>query len=612
MGRLRALLSRWASLARVQRWTLTAALLAVVGLLTLGWLTRLATAPARLISDEVDLGPYGLPGIELQIIYPARLTISQDASRPGLITVLARATSEEAITAFELVLPLPDNAVSFVDTFGNHVPVRLRVVPGHPDAVPYTLRVAHGQTQLQGRLLLPYRVPVVPAVRGDNEALSVRAMAFEIKLESRWEHTYRLLGAAFSTVALPSLLIGVMALLGWGIFQRHQRCQRARMEHMLAAAYMRLREHIKLEQWTDARREIEQISITRPHYRDVEHLDTVVSAAETSAWRREQLYTLGIQAYQRHDWPTAVQAFRAIEQESPYYRDVRFLQRTAALYADLRSRDRSLRRRAAEELGQVADLLDLSPLVAALGDRSEQVAEAAMASFRIMGLPAVDVLLGGLAHGDATVRERCHRLLEELGQSAREPVTEALRSPDARITAGAATLLAHLGARRELATALLWAPPEHLDGLVTALLSEGAAAATSLIEVLLQAPPERQQTVINALAALKAREDISRRLEEAQRATRDAAQKALLQRALDAQPAGFATGARRPSEAPPSDAGGAQVPDRAVPAPRSAAPAPGRPLGLAAPAGPAPSPQGKQGLAAGVLRRLRSLDKGKS
>ena len=64
----------------------------------------------------------------------------------------------------------------------------------------------------------------------------------------------------------------------------------------------------------------------------------MVTSAEMAARRREQLYQIGVEAYRARNWPSAVQAFGAIEQETPYYREVRFLG-GSALYADLASRD---------------------------------------------------------------------------------------------------------------------------------------------------------------------------------------------------------------------------------------------------------------------------------
>ena len=496
-------------------------------------------SPARHAGDAVALDAYGLPDVYLKIIYPTRLSVEHGGSKATAITVLARADSKEAIQPLELVLPLPDEALAFVDLQGTHVPGRLQIIPGYPDAWPYDLRVVHGDTQFRAGPLRPYRVSILPAIRNDGQIVSVPELAFRIRLESRWEGAFREFAVSFSSVGTPYLLVAVVLLLVAGVWQQVNQGRRRASEKKLTALYVRLREQVKLDHWAEARREIERIRHLRPHYRDTDQLDSLVSAAESAGWRREQLYSNGLRAYKDRDWPTAVHAFRAVEEETPYYRDVRFLRRTAALYADLGSRDRSLRLDAARELGEVADLVDMTPLLIALGDRSSEVADAARDSFQRIGHDALDVLLGGLAHRDQALRQRAYSLIEGMGQSARDGLLGALRSSTPRITGQAAMLLIALGARQELAEALLWLPPEHQEGVVTALISEGLVACNALIAVLLKAPPGRQQVLINALAALKSCENIDHRLAERMRATKDAAQKELLQRALDAPATSF-------------------------------------------------------------------------
>lgn len=526
----------WQAL-RAHPWVVIGALIALACLLSLGWLGRLATTPGRRAGAYVALGPYGVPGVDLKIVHPTRLGPETSADHATTITVLARARSQEATQAVELVLPLPDEAIAFVDLDGTHVPGRMAVVPGHPDALPYDLRVVHGDTQLQGRLLRSYRASILPLIRIGGQTTPVPDLAFEIRLESRWTQACRAFALAFFSLVIPCLTAAALALLAVWILHRVARLWRLSQERQLASIHAQLRQHIRLERWGSARREIERVRLMRPHYRDLDQLDAQVSAAETATRRQEQLYEAGNRAYKSRDWPMAAQAFASVESEAPYYRDVRFLRRTAVLYADLRSRDRSRRVTAARELGEVADLLEMTPLLRALGDRSEEVADAAEASFQRIGLEAFDVLLGGLAGDSEAVRQRAYRLIEGYGQRARNRLLAALRGGDPRITAAVAALLVALGARQELAEALLRAPPEHQAGIVRALVGEGLAAFSPLVSVLLTAPPERQGVLINALAALKSREEIDRRLEEALRATKDPREKGLLQRVLNAKPA---------------------------------------------------------------------------
>jgi hypothetical protein len=560
MERMRTALAERLDWLGQRRWALVAAVLLLGSTLTTLWFVRLATAPARRASEPVDLTTYGLPGVQLRIVHPVRLSASEGTQELPLITASARADGPDTIRRFELAFPLSEQAILFVNGEGDPIPGRLSITPGYPDALPYNLRVVHAQTQLQGRLVVPYRLKITPTLRAGERALPVSELAFEIRLESRWEHAFRLFAATVFSVGLPYLILGALLLAAALVWQRYQTRLRRRREAELTTAYLRLREQIKIERWEDARLEIEAIRRVQPQYRDVDRLDALVSAAETAAWRREQLYSRGTSAYRARDWPTAVQAFGAIEAETPYYRDVRFLRRTAALYADLASRDRSLRIAAARELGDVADLIDVQPLVNALADPSEEVAQVAQASFGRIGLDGCDALLSALVHASPLARERAYHLLERLGQSARDHLMEALRSPNSQITAGAARLLATLGARRELAEALLWIDPTHQEGLVAAILSEGPAAAGVLIEGLLQAPPERQQLFVNALAALKLEEDIDRRIAEALRGTKDAQLRAVLQRALSAQPSGF--GVRVGDAGPTEEQGGDAEPGR--------------------------------------------------
>jgi len=190
----------------------------------------------------------------------------------------------------------------------------------------------------------------------------------------------------------------------------------------------------------------------------------------------------------------------------------------------------------------IADLVDMSPLLQALGDHAHDVVEAAEASFERIGLGAIDALLEGLGHERPGVRECCFRLIKGLGQSARDELLSALHSPNSRLASSVASLLATLGALEELADALIWSAPEHHPGIVEGLLQAGAAAANPLLSVLLKAPPERQQVLINAVSALKMSVQIDRRIEALRRATRDPEARELLRRVLDASPSGFAVG----------------------------------------------------------------------
>jgi hypothetical protein len=512
------------------RLTVSIALLALAAIVTLSWFVSLAASPARRAGDAVRLDTYGRPGVEVRIIHPTRLSVDETGERAARVTFSVRALERGATDPLELALPLSDDAVAFVNADGDHIPGRVRITPGYPDALPHDLRLAHGNTQLQGGLLFPYRVWIVPLLVTDDGTTPIRELAFGVRLESVWGQSMRTFAAGVARYGTPYLLLAALAVGAARVAARVRRGRVLAREKHLATVYGQLSEHVKLERWGEARQLIESIRALQSHYRDIDRLDSMVTSAEMATWRREQLYRIGVEAYRGRNWPSAVQAFGTIEEETPYYREVRFLRRTAALYADLASRDRSRRTQAAQELGEIADLIDMTPLLQALGDRSAVVADAAEDALRHIGADAFDVLLSGLAADSPTIRERCFRLIQGMGQTIRPALLGALRSDDPRLTAPVAGLLASLGAREELADALLAAPEPHQEGIVEALLSEGMAAGTVLIEALLEAPPERQQIIINALAALKLRVELDRRIDEAMRSTRDPAERELLQR----------------------------------------------------------------------------------
>ncbi len=545
----------WAGRHRV---TVGVTLLSLAGIVALSWFVSLAASPARHVGEPIRLDAYGRPGVEVRIIHPTRLTVVDTGDRARRVTLSARALAASATEPVEMVLPLPDDAVAFVDANGDHVPGRVRLTPGSPDALPHDLRLAHGNTQLQGGLIFPYRVWIVPRLVTEEGTTPIAELAFEVRLESVWGQSMRTFANGVARYGTPYVLLLILAAAALPVARRAWRRRDLAHAKHLAAAYGQLTEHVKLERWPEARQIIESIRALQPHYRDIDRIDTMVTSAEMATWRREQLYQIGVEAYRARNWPSAVQAFGAIEEETPYYREVRFLRRTAALYADLASRDRSRRVVAAQELGEIADLIDMTPLLHALGDSSEAVADAASEALGRIGVDAFDVLLSGLAIDSPPVRERCFRLILGMGQTARPALLGALRSSDPRVTAPVAQLLASLGARDELADALLAAPEPHQAGIVEALASEGMAACSALLGALLEAPQERQQTIINALAALKLRVDLDRRIDEAIRSTRDPAERELLQRAQRVPAAPFGVAGDAPAvdvrhEAPPAE-----------------------------------------------------------
>lgn len=202
------------------------------------WLMGLATSPARHAGQPVRLDAYGIPGVEIRIVYPTRLGVQHPGDDSATITVLARALSEETTEPLELAFSLSDASVAFVDSQGTHLPGRLKVVPGCPDALPYDLRVVHEDTQLRAGLLRAYRVDILPMVRVDGETVAVPELAFSLHLESYWEQIARTFTDSVVRVGTPYLVLGVMAaVIGWIWLrvgrQRARHARRAYRPHIL-------------------------------------------------------------------------------------------------------------------------------------------------------------------------------------------------------------------------------------------------------------------------------------------------------------------------------------------------------------------------------------------
>lgn len=533
---LRDQISHWVSKTRAwlggRQGKVVLALVLLIVVVAASWSIRAAVAPSHRASAPVMLDEYGLPGIELSLVYPVRVPYRGVGVEPAVLTVYARATEPEAVQPLDLVFPLPDATVTIVGADGLPAPGRLAVVPGYPDALPYSLLIVHADTQMQPSLFASRTVRITPLLRTDVGTVTVTELSFRTGVESRFGHALRSIVVWLSGWGLPVGAAVILVAALWRAWYNAGLRRRRAREQRLSALYTRLLDEVKVENWPAARERVEELRLVAPAYRDLDRLDTMISTAETSAWRREQLYNSGLEAYRQRDWPAAVQAFAAIEEETPYYRDVRFLRRTAALGADLRSRDRSLRVRAATELGEVADLLDMTPLLRALGDSSKEVADAAEAAFARIGEGAFDTLIEGLSADRLAVRERSYRLLKGMGQDIRDRLLGALHSPDPRVTAPVARLLEGLGARDALARALLFTSPEHHQGIIDALLSEDMGAAEALVDALLAAPEGREDVILRAIAALRACVDIDRYLDSRLRSAPDQVARQRIQKAL--------------------------------------------------------------------------------
>ncbi|NLD44511.1 MAG: hypothetical protein GX657_13580 [Chloroflexi bacterium] len=499
------------------------------GLVGMGALATWTSPPDRLATEAVPLEAYGLPGVEVRLLYPAALPAPGEKA---LLTVLARAGAPSEARPFTLAFTLPDEAAGFVDAAGWPTSGRLTVTPGAPEAAPYSLWLARTSTAAGGGLLRGRRIPVEVSLVTQEGAARVVGLSFTVGVPARLPRAARgLLRGAAAALWRPLTLATVLAAALWGAAQALRR-RRERERAESEALYQSLVEQVQGERWAEARRSLDALGAQASAYRDAPLLERRVREEEMALWRRERNYRRGTEAYRQREWRAAARAFDALERDDPYARDVPYLRRTAALYADLASRDRSRRIAAARALGEVGDLADWSPLVQALADPCEAVADAAEQAFQRSGPAAYEALLGGLRSPHEAVAARSERLLRGFGQPIRERLLAALRADDPALTARVAGLLAALGARRELAEALLWAEDAHLPGLAAALANEGVAAAGVLVDVLRTAPAERVGVVLAAIGALKARADVSRPLEEALRATRAREERERLERAV--------------------------------------------------------------------------------
>jgi hypothetical protein len=83
-------------------------------------------------------------------------------------------------------------------------------------------------------------------------------------------------------------------------------------------------------------------------------------------------------------------------------------------------------------------------------------------------------------------------------------------------------------------------------------VGEGAVSAGTLLDLLLRAPAARQPLLLRAIGALKARENIDRRIDELMGSTKDPGRKERLQRALDVEAVSVGTHRPEPAAAPSS------------------------------------------------------------
>lgn len=385
MNGLRAHGSTSLGIAGIVLGAITAAIIAVWLLLGLSVLVSWVQRPARYATGLVDLTTYGAPGIAVRLVYPTRLEPHAGPTADQAVTVFAVAESPEDVRTLSLALPLEGAAAYFADLQGQPVPGRLQITPGYPDPLPYTLYLLHGDSQLRGGLLLPRELEVRPTLLLADGPVPVPSLTLQVALPGRLTAAVTEALSSLKVTALPYLAMLSVGVLGAWIAVYGMQRRQTEYQQRLRDLYHHLQEYIRLEQWPDARQAVESIRLIEPGYRDVPLLESRIQAEQDAEWRKEKLFRGGLEAYRQGNWREAAKVFAEVEAEDPYYRDVHYMLRTAALYADLCSRDRSRRAAAASQLGEVGDLVRWEPLLDALGDHSSRVAEAAEHAFQQIG-----------------------------------------------------------------------------------------------------------------------------------------------------------------------------------------------------------------------------------
>jgi HEAT repeat protein len=111
--------------------------------------------------------------------------------------------------------------------------------------------------------------------------------------------------------------------------------------------------------------------------------------------------------------------------------------------------DWNVRRQAANTLGIIGDLNAVPHLIEALEDSEWNVRKyAAVALGKMRDKRAIPILVEALEDEDADVRWKSMLALEKLGESALDPLIEALKSKNWRLRARAAEILGKIGSER--------------------------------------------------------------------------------------------------------------------------------------------------------------------
>ena len=495
-------------------------------------------APSNQVIGPVELSDYPSPGVTVEMVLPQRLETwnTTDAAQVLTLYVTPHRPDVEGVS---LVFALGDRSVVLTDVNGQILSGPIEVSFQYPAEMILPLYVATAATGEGSGLLSFHTVSLNLYTLRDGVQTPVDGLGTQIALSSRLGSALRRVNDFLTRIALPIMaILTPFVLLGNWWAKRRQRQTDA--QKALDARYVFIRELVDAGQIVRAREAAALLRREAPNYARIDHLDEFLStlgsaeltASSVVSSNTESTLDEGIKAYKARDWELACGLLHTAQATDEYNPHLQFLYRTSCLYLALSGRDRSKRIAALRELGEIGDLVDLVPIVDALDDANSTVAKAAEETLLAIGPVAFDALARGLKNPSQSIKRRSRNVLASLGQDIREQLLSLLHTRDAELVAIASELLIGLGAREQLADALLWADPTVLDGIVRALVSDEIVALQPLLDVLLRAPSERQPYVLAAIGELKKHVNIDRRIEDMQRSVRDGEKRNLLGRAL--------------------------------------------------------------------------------
>ncbi|MCA9462562.1 MAG: HEAT repeat domain-containing protein [Nitrospira sp.] len=175
--------------------------------------------------------------------------------------------------------------------------------------------------------------------------------------------------------------------------------------------------------------------------------------------------------------------------------------------AALMDEDWGIREDAATALGQLQDARGVSPLIRALGDSDRAVRQAAAASLKTLGEPAIVPLGFCLQDSNLEVQESASSILAAIADDrVLEPLLSSLLSPNWIVRMHSVKALGRIQASRTLETLLLLLQdkvPAVRDEAAKAIANMGEASLPPLLEQLENADWHVRLRAVETLALLK-------------------------------------------------------------------------------------------------------------